>query len=50
MYPNLRIKIESRTPKYLKLCNTASEVNIFGDLKLFGLIHRTKWQSEEYSY
>lgn len=42
--------MESRTPRYLKLCRTASEVNIFGDLKLFGFMHLTKWQSDEYNY
>lgn len=47
MYPNFLIKIESSTPKYRRLCRTASEVNIRGDLKLLGLMHLTKWQSEE---
>ena len=42
--------MESRTPKYLRLCRTASELNNLGDFLLFGLIHLTKWQSQEYNY
>jgi len=42
MYPNFLIKIESRTPRYLKLCKTASEVNNLGDFELLGLMHLTK--------
>ncbi len=50
MNPNLRIIIESKTPKYLRLCNTASELNNFADFLLFGFMHLTKWQSHEYNY
>lgn len=41
--------IESRTPKYLKLWSTASELKSFGDFLLFGFMHLTKWQSQEYN-
>lgn len=47
MYPSFLIKMESRTPKYLRLCKTAKELNVLGDFKLLGLMHRTKWQSDE---
>lgn len=42
--------IESKTPRYLKDCKTASELNNFGDFLAFGFMHRTKWQSQEYNY
>lgn len=41
--------IESRTPKYLNDCKTAYELNNFGDFLEFGLMHLTKWQSQEYN-
>ncbi len=49
MYPSLRIRIESRTPRYRRLCSTASELKVFGAFLLFGFMHLTKWQSEEYN-
>ena len=50
MYPSFLIMMESRTPRYRKLCRTAYELKSFGAFLLFGLIHLTKWQSHEYSY
>lgn len=41
--------IESRTPRYLKDCKTASELNNLGDFLEFGFMQRTKWQSQEYN-
>lgn len=49
MYPSFLIMIESSTPKYLKDCKTAYELNSFADFLELGFIHRTKWQSHEYS-
>jgi hypothetical protein len=34
--------IESRTPRYLKDCKTASELNNLGDFLEFGFMQRTK--------